>query len=295
MHAICPKCPQPTSGSTRPGSVRRIGTYWRKSDGRRIQRFLCCSCQTGFSQATHHPCFGQNKRHKNELVRRLYNANASQREMARVLKLNRKTIVRKLIFLAKLAARELELENLAHPPAIEVEFDDMETFEHTKCKPVSITMMTESKTRRVLGFAVARMPCRGPLAARARKKYGYRRDERPIQRRKLFEKLKPHIAEHALIRSDSNPHYVQDVKTYFPNATHETVKGKRGAVTGQGELKKTVWDPLFSLNHTCAKFRAHTSRLNRKTWNTTKKIERLEMHLYLYAASHNRRIRGEGI
>jgi len=39
-------------------------------------------------------------------------------------------------------------------------------------------------------------------------------------------------------------------------ATHRTVKGRRGSIAGQGELKKIGFDPLFSLNHTCAMLRA---------------------------------------
>ncbi|MEQ1722809.1 MAG: hypothetical protein ABL930_06505, partial [Pseudobdellovibrio sp.] len=55
----------------------------------------------------------------------------------------------------------------------------------------------------------------------------------------------------------------------------------------QGELKKIGFDPLFSLNHTCAMMRAKVSRLIRRTWNTTKKPERLSEHLALAVLHHN--------
>lgn len=38
---------------------------------------------------------------------------------------------------------------------------------------------------------------------------------------------------------------------------------------------------MWRLNHTCAKLRHHISRLTRKTWATTKKMDRLQMHLDL--------------
>ncbi len=57
-----------------------------------------------------------------------------------------------------------------------------------------------------------------------------------------------------------------------------------------GELKKVGFDPIFSLNHTYAMFRAHLSRLIRKTWNTTKKPDRLADHLAIYALIHNQRL-----
>ena len=56
---------------------------------------------------------------------------------------------------------------------------------------------------------------------------------------------------------------------------------------GQGELKKTAFDPIFSINHTFAMMRANISRLIRKTWNTTKKVESLINHLHIYVWMHN--------
>lgn len=73
----------------------------------------------------------------------------------------------------------------------------------------------------------------------------------------------------------------------IPQASHQTHKGRRGAVVGQGELKKIGFDPLFSLNHTCAMLRANISRLVRRTWATTKRADRLKDHLFVYMDVHN--------
>ncbi|MGE3262459.1 MAG: hypothetical protein AB7K68_11820 [Bacteriovoracia bacterium] len=181
----------------------------------------------------------------------------------------------------------LLMSNNYEKKAAEIEFDDLETFEHTKCKPLSITLAVESGTRRILGLEVSVMPAKGLLTRKAKVKYGYRPDFRREGRRKLFQKILPFVEEDAIIKSDSNPHYPKDVKKFFPKARHVTFKGKRGANTGQGELKKVVFDPLFSLNHTCAMFRANVNRLIRKTWCTTKQADRLYAHLVIYAHFHN--------
>jgi hypothetical protein len=81
------------------------------------------------------------------------------------------------------------------------------------------------------------------------------------------------------------------VKAHFPNCTHIDFLGQRGSTTGQGELKAVRFDPLFSLNHSCAMFRANMSRLIRKTWSTTKKMERLADHLAIYAVYHNQHLK----
>lgn len=217
----------------------------------------------------------------------LYVSGVSQRRSAILLGTNRKTVVRKFIFLGLLCVRLIELTRKDFPESSEVEFDDLETFEHSKLKPLSVTMVVESKSRRILGFRVSRMPAKGLLVTKSLKKYGYRKDERGANRKALFKELRPFIAKDASIKSDQSPHYPSDVREIFPEATHSTTKGRRGCVVGQGELKSGGFDPLFSLNHTFAMMRANINRLYRRTWNTTKKPERLGLHIAMYAIMHN--------
>jgi len=278
---VTPECPycsrDPSKSESRPKVVRN-GFFRRISDGQAVQRFLCLGCKKGFSFATLHPCYKQKKRHLNEPLRNLLCSGVSQRRAAILLNISRTTVVRKFLFLATQSRLKLAELLKTKPPATVIEFDDMETFEHTKCKPLSITLVVVAKERRILGFEVSRMPAKGVLAKIARKKYGPRPDERPEARKRLFERIKPHVHPTAVIKSDQNPHYPDDVKRVFSQATHKTYKGRRGCVVGQGELKRGGFDPLFSLNHTCAKTRADMNRLFRRTWCTTKKPERHPPH-----------------
>jgi transposase-like protein len=287
MDHACPHCLDLGKNSSEVRRVVRHGGFYRKSDSRFIGRFRCLTCGKTFSQATGHPCFGQNKRQLNIKISRLLTSNVSQRRTARLLGITRKTVAKKLIFLGIQARLSLMEFNRSKASAKIIQFDDLETIEHTKCKPVSITLAVEEKTRRILSFQVAQMPAKGPLAAISRKKYGRRKDMRKSARIKLFKELLPLVEPTAEIKSDQNPHYGDDVKKYFPRALHSTFKGRKGAITGQGELKKIGFDPIFSLNHTCAMFRANINRLNRKTWCTTKKMARLADHVAIYALYHN--------
>ncbi len=290
MHTHCPQCLTPKNKRSKINRIIRKGFFYRRSDGQWISRFWCKRCRRSFSSATNHPCFSQKKRHKNQILRKLISGGMSQREIARSLKLNRKTVVRKFLYLSQREELKFYASNRRAPLATEVEFDDLETFEHTKLKPLSVTLMVEFKTRRILDFEVSQMPAKGLLSKRALKKYGYRKDHRGAARKKLFARAQRLIHPAAIIRSDSNPHYAADVKKFFPNAHYETVLGGRGAITGQGELKKLKWDPIFSLNHTCAMMRANINRLFRKTWCTTKKRERLAAHIMIYAMKHNQKL-----
>lgn len=265
----------------------RAGFFKRSSDGRRIQRFRCAGCSRYFSYATLSPCFRQKKRQFNHRLYLHFSSFLSQRRAAKVFGLSRNTVVRKFLFLAAQAELEFHRSHAGLPKASTVEFDDLETFEHTKLKPLSITLAIEAPSRRILGFEVSAMPAKGKLVSRAMKKYGPRKDERARGRARLFQSLKSLIEPEALIKSDSNPHYPRDVKRHFPRAMHEAHKGQRGSIVGQGELKAVRFDPLFSLNHTCAMLRANINRLGRKTWCTTKLPDRLRAHLYIYARFHN--------
>ena len=287
MNPICPSCEITSGNQTHYPKTKRIGFFKRKSDSRRIQRFRCLRCLKSFSFATISPCFRQKKRFQNEMIRRLLASGVSQRRAARILMLNRKTIVRKFLFLADAAKIRMTLDNFTKPRVESMQFDDLETFEHTKCKPLSVTLALDDPSRRILGFEVSVMPCKGRLANRSRKKYGPRPDGRSFGRQKLFRELQNFVQPHVKIKSDSNPHYVTDVQTYFPKAHYQTVLGGRGSSVGGGEIKRLKFDPLFNLNHTFAKSRADICRLIRKTWSTTKRRDRLSDHLAIFAVYHN--------
>jgi len=288
MKIICPKCQahfRRSNFATHP--ILKFGSYYRSSDRKQVQRFYCKACRLHFSVATLFHCYKQKKRQLNQKIARQLAAGVSMRECARVLKINKKTVVRKLIHMGLRAQIRLEILNKKRRLAEVMEFDDLETFEHSKCKPLSVTLAVEYKTRWILGYEVSSMPAKGLLVAKSLKRYGKIKDQRPKARANLLKRLQKYVSQEALIKSDESPFYQRDFLKYFPSARMEAYKGRKSSLSGQGELKKGGFDPIFSLNHTCAVLRYRTSRLIRKTWNTTKKKERLSLHLALVILHHN--------
>lgn len=227
-------------------------------------------------------------------MERLFCSGVSLRRIAILLKLDRKTVARKLVWLGSRAKREHEafLAELAERPekVRALQFDEMETFERSKCLPLSIPLAVEQRSRKILGFRVGEMPAKGPLAEISLKKYGRRADRRTAMAASLLSQLEGVLDPRVEISSDENPKYPAWIRARLPRSVHKTFKGRRGCVVGQGELKKIGFDPLFDLNHTCAMFRANVNRLFRRTWCTTKRPDRLEAHLYLYLRYHNTRL-----
>jgi transposase-like protein len=284
MKRDCPLC------SSQNEPPVRNGYFIRKSDGRRLARFKCRDCKFCYSEATYHKCYRQKKRRLNPRIFELLCSGVSQRRIAILLGIARVTVVRKFLFLSEISKRENLKDLIKMPMVSEMQFDDLETIEHTKCKPLSVALAVEKHTRKIMGFSVSQMPAKGHLAKISRKKYGARRDLRPEGWRNLFEQITPRLHPNATIESDQNPHYPFYVKKYCPGAKHASTPGQRGCVAGQGELKKVKFDPLFTLNHTFAMCRANINRLFRKTWCTTKRPDRLQAHLDLYVNYHNRKI-----
>lgn len=170
----------------------------------------------------------------------------------------------------------------------DIQFDDMETFEHTKMKPVSIPLVVDTHTRLILGIDAAQMPAKGPLAEKSRKKYGPREDKRPDAWRESLLQAKDFLCDGGIIiRSDKHQRYPAMINECIPGAKHIRYKGRNPRDSGQGELKDGGFDPLFALNHTAAMCRANINRLIRETWCTTKRMDRLVCHLWIYAMWHN--------
>jgi hypothetical protein len=168
-----------------------------------------------------------------------------------------------------------------------LQFDDLITTEHTKLKPLSITLAVDAKRRIILGTKVSRIPAFGHLAALSRRKYGKRISTHKIGLLELLEKISPYVDKKAKIESDEHHSYARAIMQFYPQANYIQHKGGRATIAGLGELKKLHRDPLFILNHTCAMLRANINRLIRKTWCTTKDPKRLQDHLDIYIAFHN--------
>ena len=268
----------------------KYGSFRRVSDGRHVQRYQCKTCSLSFSQATFDPAYYQKKRHLNHTCMMLLSSCISMRRTGLVLGIHPITVARKLEYMATQSRLKWD-DHLQDCDLISsIQFDELQTIEHTKCKPLSVAMAVSEKSRKIIGFRVSQMPATGYLAAISRKKYGYRVDGRVDGMNDLFKQLKGQLAPNIEIRSDECSFYSGIVKTHFPKAKYRQYKGQKGAVAGQGELKKVLRDPLFYINHTFAMLRANINRLVRKTWCTTKKVSRLIDHLSIYLWVHNSKL-----
>ncbi|MDA8791802.1 hypothetical protein N9N67_01080 [Bacteriovoracaceae bacterium] len=268
-------------------NLQKDGFYFRKNDSRRIQRYKCRDCGKRFSKSTGELEYKQKKRRINNILFKNLASGMSIRRCALNLNIHQITVKRKLIYLAK-KARLHHAEYLEKIRGLKkVQFDDLITIEHTKLKPLTVSCAVDSESRMILGAQVASIPAFGKIAKISRNKYGRRENNHKIALEDLFNQIKSSLDPQVEIKSDKHKLYPQVVKKYLPEAKHRRYKGGRGCVTGQGELKRKIRDPLFSINHTYAMLRANINRLFRKSWNTTKDPQMLKNHLDIYIQYHN--------
>jgi hypothetical protein len=208
--------------------------------------------------------------------------------MAKVMGVTRRTIVRKFLFMAWQA--RLEHNRVVTSGELKtswVQFDEMETFEHTRLKPLSIALAVRGKNGQILDAQVAEMNCKGHLASISQYKYGFRKDNRDIAREDVLTTVNACSREKILIITDKKTDYPAAVAKWVPNAEIQQVKRVERLSTKVTVDRKNENDAMFTLNYTASKIRHDMSRMMRKVWVTTKKADRLQAHLDLYIAYNN--------
>lgn len=72
-----------------------------------IQRYRCLTCKINFSEASDHTCKYQKKPFLNQPIFEQLVSGTSQRRLAKLLRINKKTVVRKFVFTGKHAVQAL--------------------------------------------------------------------------------------------------------------------------------------------------------------------------------------------
>ncbi len=267
--------------------LSKNGSYLRPSDGVRLRRFRCRDCKKTFSETHFSIFFRLRKRRINQAVFRFLSSGVSQRRCAFLVDVRPRAIARRVDRFGRCSAHNLDHYRKSRSKVKTILIDEMESFEHTKCKPLTMPIAVEDKTRKILSLAVGKIAAKGHLAEISRRKYGVRTCERKKCLDKVLIELKTCADTEVVFKSDDSQHYPTSLKRHFPERKHLTFKGRAPARIGQGELKKGRRDPLFYLNHSYAMFRDNLKTLSRRTWCTCKRPDRLESLMNMYAYFHN--------
>jgi transposase-like protein len=258
------------------------GYFKTKHNHQPVPRYQCKTCGTKFSSHTFRDTLNQKKPYLNEEIFKLYSSGMTLRRLAKVLKCHQQTVANKLIFLGSKALKihNDRIDN-GELKTSYVQFDETETFEITKLQPVSIALAVRPKTGEIIDVGVATMKAKGHLADLAWLKGIERDDTRDDARRSVMATVARCAKDRITVAADALACYPKIIKAAMPQADIKQIPAGRKDPDGR-------FDSLFGINHTCALLRHDLSRLRRKTWVTTKRLDRLFLHLYLYIAYHNK-------
>jgi len=255
--------------------VRRINQKFRK--------FQCKTCNRYFSSRTFKADYRHKKMDLNPIFARLLSEGNSLRGIGRILGLTYHNTYKKFLWFKRLVE---EHQKSLRFSAEEIQFDELETIHHTKCKPLNLILVLNEKYQ-LISAKVAEMPAKGRLAEFSRKKYGPRKNE---QKEKLHEAFTEVLARLKIkplrVKSDAHPVYRKIVETYFSGCEYQQFvqKKKKDKMRERmhEKINKKQFDPIFAINHKCAVLRDRIKRLVRRNWCTTKKVANLQLHLDIF-------------
>lgn len=285
-------CPSRQSG--RPFLWHRAGLYARAVDGRWVQRFRCRSCRRRFSSQSFRLDYRQQNPWINGGLLSLLVSKVTHRQAARVLRINRKTVHRRLRVFGP-ALREWHavfLRRARQRGGLRGCFsmDELETFENDRrLQPVTMPVLVHRTTRFVIHLETAALAPRGHLSprhearkARMRVASGPRRSGSRLAVKRCLEALRAAHAPGALLE------LVTDQKRMYPVLVREVFGNRIAAhVQESSRRARNTLNPLFAVNHSLAMLRDQVSRLVRRSWGASKDRNQLALHAWIWTAWRN--------
>ncbi|RYZ76832.1 MAG: hypothetical protein EOP04_31615 [Proteobacteria bacterium] len=154
-----------------------------------------------------------------------------------------------------------------------------------KRNPASISIAVNEESGRILAINVAWMPLKGRLVEKMNREgipFPEYQDQRPSAYDASFKAINSQAMGYPItVVTDGYPSYPGYVKRNVEkNPIHQV--SLRNASADH--------DPMFWLNHVCARIRADLSRMGRKTWCVSRSIEALQHHLNIFMEFFNSRM-----
>lgn len=276
----CPKCL-----ANQNDWYRKKGYFKTKHNHQPVPRYQCKACHSVFSSHTNLETYRQKKPKLNQEIFKWYCSGLTQRRLAVVLKINRKTVARKFLFMASKARRIHEAYIASGEfKTSYIQFDEMETHEHSVLKPLSIAIAVRANTGEIIEAQVAQVQLKGAKTTKSFSKYGYRENQTAAVIEDVLKAIKQVSKRNTALYTDGDTSYPALMKKFIPNIDYKPMKN---SLKGISDERRNKNDPLWRINHIAAKMRNDLSRLARKTWTTTKKIWALQAHIDLYIAWNN--------
>lgn len=288
-----------------------MGKVYLKLDRKFIQRYRCKTCKKSFiNQERLERNLKEKLYSKRKDISELYCMGTSLRDLSKNLEITRKTVMRKLDLISNELEekfRDFETYNFNshyennHQLRPIIVFDEMETYEHTKLKPLSLTIAYDVVNKKIIDIQVATFFPKGRFISELQRKPHLRikyelakrnrEDNRTAKTRSVLENVKKYIScnsHQPLFITDGRASYRSQLREVFQDSPfeHEVISSKELVENyiktnkygfGQKNIRlKASFDAL------CTTMRAKISRLRRDSFIHTKKVANLQKTLFLF-------------
>ena len=239
----------------------------------KTQRYQCKSCNKTFTKRTGTINYRKRKQHLREQITARYCEKQSLRGLARTMPASYNTIVKYFRENAEIA-RKANKKRLGKGLITSyVQFDQLESYEHSRKKPVGIQISIRWKTGEIVSAKVGYIPIRAlTISKQQSKEWNIKARKSQHTLAMILETKKALNKNGATISCDRERKQVSLLKDFC----HEDFISLQPS---SQENKK--------IDRAFRRLRNDVSRLNRKTICTTKDITRLQDHLDLYTDYHN--------
>lgn len=265
-----------------PSCFIRFGSYHPRCRPHPVPRFRCRACRRTFSRQSFRADYRHKKPHLNAPFLQLMVCCVGLRQAARALRVARRTVERRTLWLARLAARfhanRLHRARLRGP----FQLDELESFEANRYQPLTVPVLIDRRTFFLVATAVGPLRRKGRLTPEQRRRraahealHGRRPSQSPRAVRQVLRRLLSLAPAEVRLDSDRKPLYGRLGRALF---------GRRFRWSPHdAAARRDRANPLFPINHTNARLRHFLSRLRRRTWCVSKRREWLQAHLQIAA------------
>ena len=239
---------------------KKFGSYVRVSDNRSIRRFRCLHCKRTFSTQTFSATYWQKRPELDaEVFSKIVNG-MCKRQIARDLGVDPATVNHKTKRLGRHCLLFLQRELEGAPPAKDIVFDGLETFEFSQYYPFHHNVAVEKDTDFVLFFNDSELRRKGRMTQiqkrrrlELEKMFG-RPDPRAIEKA-VTEMLSEVISGHDPVNvyTDDHTQYRNPIRAYNNHIIHHVTPGKAHRDADNSLWEINLFDSFLrhsSKNHT---------------------------------------------
>lgn len=240
----------------------------------KTQVYQCKDCNKKFTKRTGTINYRKRKQHLRDEITRKYCERMSLRGIARTSNASYPTIVKYFRENSELA-RQANKKRIATKDLVTsyVEFDQLETYEHTRKKPVGIQISIRHKTGEIISAKAGYIPVRALSVSKSYSTEWNRQAQNSTHILKMLNETKKALnRKGSLVSCDKDRKQGKVVKELYTDPF----------ITIQPNSKEHK-----KIDRVFRRMRQDISRLSRRTLSTTKDIRQLQNHLDLYTDYNN--------